>query len=196
MDLEENDVSFDLKTIELNPRDKIRLYYENLRNDIETHYEDYLFNGDRNGNMKYKNLDATDRIEISYKKDKMIEIVDQVERQCLSSKSEKKFGQISNKLREVHDKMIKVSHGFFYDENFIDKKGHLISGDEPRFKCTEIEQRLKKELVDIDAQLFLNKVTFFVRNKMFDVLKVPKQIFGYLISLEYFLNENELNILK
>jgi len=196
MDLDENDVSLDLRTIELNPREKIRVYFEKLRNEIETHYEDYLFNGDKNGNMKYKNLDATDRIEINYKKDKMLEIVDQVERFCFSSKNEKKFSQIANKLKEVHDKMVKVSHGFFYDEHFLDKKGHLISNNDPRLKCIEIEYRLKKELTDIDSQLFLNRMTFFVRNKIFDIQKVPRQIFGYLITLDYFLNENELDVLK
>ncbi len=196
MDLDENDVSLDLRTIELNPREKIRVYFEKLRNEIETHYEDYLFNGDKNGNMKYKNLDATDRIEINFKKDKMLEIVDQVERFCFSSKNEKKFSQIANKLKEVHDKMVKVSHGFFYDEHFLDKKGHLISNNDPRLKCIEIEYRLKKELTDIDSQLFLNRMTFFVRNKIFDIQKVPRQIFGYLITLDYFLNENELDVLK
>lgn len=198
MDLDELDtIHFDFNTkFEVNPKTKIHDYFQKVRDEIEEHYDHYLFSGDRNGNTKIQKLDSTDRIEINYKKDKMIEILDQTEEQCLSNKSEKQFVRISNQLKDLQEKLMKVSNEFFFDDqNITDKKGSLINNNKQRNKCIEIEERLKKELFEIDRQIFMNKSVFFVRNTKNDQ-QVPKQIFGYLVNIDYFLKDNERDILK
>lgn len=198
MDLNELDtIHFDFNTkFEVNPKNKIHDYFQKVRDEIEEHYDHYLFNGDRNGNIKMQKLDSTDRIEINYKKDKMLEILDQTEAQCLSNKNEKQFVRISNQLKDLQEKLLKVSNEFFYDDQTAtDKKGCLINSNKQRNKCIEIEERLKKELFEIDRLIFMNKSVFFVRNTKND-LQVPKQIFGYLVNIDYFLKDNERDLLK
>ena len=190
-----DNLEFDLKTVEMDPVIKITNYFDKVRNEIEDHYDSYLFNGDRDGNIRVQKLDSTDRIEINYKKDKMIQLLNSAEKHCLSSRSEKQFTRLTNQLRDLQDKLIKVSHQFFYDDqNYLNQGQLLNSNNKQKNKCIEIEERVKRELLDIEKQLFCNKISFFVRNTK-DTY-VPKQIFGYMISIDCYLNEDELETLK
>jgi len=200
MDIDElNTIKFDFKTIEVNPKNKIRDYFQKVREEIEDHYDHYMFSGDINGNIKMQKLDSTDRIEISYKKDRMLELLELNENQCLANRSDKQFARISNQLKDLQEKLTKVSNEFFFDDykTPTDKKGEkfLLNNNKNRNKCIEIEDRLKREIFETDRQLFMNRSIFFVRNTKNDQ-QVPKQIFGYMVNLDYFLKEDELQTLK
>lgn len=118
MEIDESQVDFNLETIDADPRNKIQTYFENTRQDIEAQYDLYLLNC-------IKKLDATDRTEITHKKNRMLNIVNVAEHQCLSCKNERQFNRVSTQLRESNDKLMKVSNEFFYDDNNY-KKGILI----------------------------------------------------------------------
>ena len=155
--------------------------------EVESEYDFYLL-------YTTKKLDVTDRTEIHQKKDRMLNIINIAEHQCLTCKNERQFNRVSCQLKDSNEKLMKVSNEFFYDDNNY-KKGILINPSQFKNKCIDIESRLKNEITEIESQLFQNKSTFFVRNRKQDLI-TPKQIFGYMISLDYFLQDNEMHVLK
>lgn len=71
----------------------------------------------------------------------------------------------------------------------------MINPSQFKNKCIDLEHRLKNEIADIESQLFQNKSTFFIKNQKQDTM-TPKQIFGYIVTLDHFLQNNELHVLK
>ena len=188
MEFEEQDLNFDLSTVETNAKVQICNFFHNLRSELETHHDKGLYGSQTQ-------LSSTDRLEISFKKDKFIEYLNVTERQCLNSKSEKQFIKISTRFAELNDKLVKVSHEFFFNDNLMANNNKFIGMNKTKARTAseEIEKKLQSDINELESFIFQNKTIFFVRIN--DRLS-SKHLFGFLVTLDFYLNEEEIKILK
>lgn len=183
MELNEEDLEFDLSNMleSTNPKLIIRNYFENIKQEIETYSDNYL-------NDKLLQKSHEDRLEIKFKRDKMLAQLDILEKQCYSSKSERQFVKLSTSLNFLLDKLNSISNEFF---NKIDL--NIINADRSvADQMSTSESQIKSELCDLKKDLFLNRTVFFVRN----TTNFKSNQFGNLVILDFYLDDFEIIVLK
>ena len=191
MELDE-DLEIDLNNAfeTTNPKLIIRNYFLLLKQEVDSYSDKYLnerlkFIKSSNSNNASKLNE--DRLEIIFKRDKMISQLDSMENTCLSSKTDKQFFKISTNLNHLFDKMKKISTDFLSRLDLSSEK----SSDSIANDLTQLQ--IKTELNDLKKELFLNKTVFFVRNLN---LNSKSSQFGNLIVLDFFLDDSEVLAMK
>lgn len=190
MELDE-DLEIDLNNAfeTTNPKQLIRNYFSILKQEVDSYSDKYL--NERLKHIKNNNTNASklneDRLEIIFKRDKMIAQLDSMEKTCLSSKTDKQFFKISASLNHLLDKLTKISSDILSRLDLSSEK----SMDSGAYDSTQLQ--IKIELNDLKKEIFLNRTVFFVRN--LNLNSISSQ-FGNLIVLDFFLDDFEVLALK
>lgn len=179
MELNEEDLELELTNVfeTTNPKLIIRNYFSNIRQEIDAYSDKYL-------NEKLKSTNE-DRIELTFKRDKMLQQLDSIEKQCFNSKSDRQLVKVSTSLNFLLDKLNKISNGYL---NKIDLNDKSLESDSSSNESSQI----KNELYDLKRDLFLNRTCLFVRN----LSNMKTNQFGNLVILDFYLDDFEVKALK
>lgn len=184
MELDEKDLDIDLNNIydTSNPKQIINNYFNLLRQEIDSYSDKYLNERTCNKN----NSKNEDRLEITFKRDKMISQIDLFETQCFNSKSERQFVKLSTNFNYMFDKLTKISTDLL-------SRVDLNNTNSNNNNNSQQQHQVKNDLFDLKKELFINRTIFFVRNLN---LNSKSNQFGNLIVLDFYLDDFEVLNLK
>jgi len=192
MELDEKDLDIDLNNIydTSNPKQIINNYFNLLRQEIDSYSDKYLNERTCNKNNNNNNNKNEDRLEITFKRDKMISQIDLFETQCFNSKSERQFVKLSTNFNYMFDKLTKISTDLL---SRVDLNNTNSNNNNNNNSSSQQQHQVKNDLFDLKKELFINRTIFFVRNLN---LNSKSNQFGNLIVLDFYLDDFEVLNLK